>query len=171
METLRSLAERRDPQPVENSGGVVSQLTKVSELIPGLVDQLATLANQNRVVSQPSVVNHSSPAEQNESKPTPKDETLFRSRKDRRLKGIRIFAEKLEKYELWCMINKVSFQDAVEKALDWLTSGQPVNHVLIDDQDDDEEKDIGKSISSSAIEQIGSFYCQWTRNSISDEDR
>jgi hypothetical protein len=51
------------------------------------------------------------------------------------------------------MINKVSFQDAVEKALDWLTSGQPVNHVLIDDQDDDEEKDIGKSISSSAIEQ------------------
>ena len=170
METLRSLAERCDPQPVENSGRVVNQLTKVSELIPGLVDQLATLANQNRVVSQPSVVNHSSPAEQTESKPTPKDETLFRSRKDRRLKGIRISAEKLEKYELWCMINKVSFQDAVEKALDWLTSGQPVNHVLIDDQDDDEEKDIGKSISSSVIEQIGSFYCQWTRNSISDED-
>ena len=170
METLRSLAEGCDPQPVENSGRVVNQLTKVSELIPGLVDQLATLANQNRMVSQPSVVNHSSPAEQNESKPTPKDETLFRSRKDRRLKGIRISAEKLEKYELWCMINKVSFQDAVEKALDWLTSGQPVNHVLIDDQDDDEEKDIGKSISSSVTEQIGSFYCQWTRNSISDED-
>ncbi len=170
MQTLRSLAERCDPQPVENSGDVVDQLTKVSELIPGLVDQLATLANQNRVVSQPSVVNHFSPAEQNESKSTPKDETLFRSRKDRRLKGIRISAEKLEKYELWCMINKVSFQDAVEKALDWLTSGQPVNHVLIDDQDDDEEKDIGKSISSSVIEQIGSFYCQWTRNSISEED-
>jgi hypothetical protein len=44
---------------------------------------------------------------------------------------------------------------------------------LIDDQDDDEEdeeKDIGKSISSSVIEQIGPFYCQWTRNAISDED-
>ena len=48
METLRSLAERCDPKPVENSGRVVNQLTKVSELIPGLVDQLATLANQNR---------------------------------------------------------------------------------------------------------------------------
>jgi hypothetical protein len=68
------------------------------------------------------------------------------------------------------MINKVSFRDAVERALDWLTSGQPVNHVLIDDQDDDEEKDIGKSISSSAIEQISAFYRQWTKNSISEED-
>ena len=170
METLRNLSERCDPQPVENSGGVVSQLTKVSELIPGLVDQLATLANQDRTVSQPSVVNHSPPSEQTKAERPAKDETLFRSRKDRRLKGIRISAEKLEKYELWCMINKVSFQDAVEKALDWLTSGQPVNHVLIDDQDDDEEKDIGKSISSSVIEQVGSFYCQWTRNSISEED-
>ena len=39
METLRNLAERCDPQPVENSDRVVNQLTKVSELIPGLVDQ------------------------------------------------------------------------------------------------------------------------------------
>ena len=39
METLRNLAERCNPQPVENSGRVVNQLTKVSELIPGLVDQ------------------------------------------------------------------------------------------------------------------------------------
>jgi len=46
MQTLRNLAEHCDPQPVENSGRVVNQLTKVSELIPGLVDQLATLANQ-----------------------------------------------------------------------------------------------------------------------------
>jgi len=62
METLRNLAERCDPQPVENSGGVVSQLTKVSELIPGLVDQLAILANQNRTVSQRSVANQSPPS-------------------------------------------------------------------------------------------------------------
>jgi hypothetical protein len=41
---------------------------------------------------------------------------------------------------------------------------------LIDDQDGDEEKDIGKSISSSAIEQIGAFYRQWTKNPISEED-
>ena len=157
METLRSLAERCDPQPVENSSHVANQLTKVSELIPGLVDQLAILAKQNRTVSQPGVVNHSPPSAKTQAERPAKDETLFRSRKDRRLKGIRISAEKLEKYELWCMINKVSFQDAVEKALDWLTSGQPVNHVLIDDQDDDGEKDIGKSISSSAIEQTFSM--------------
>jgi len=48
METLRNLVERCDSQPVENSGRVVNQLTKVSELIPGLVDQLATLANQSQ---------------------------------------------------------------------------------------------------------------------------
>ena len=83
LETLRSLAERCDPQPVENSDRVVNQLTKVSELIPGLVNQLATLANQNRVVDQPSVVSHSPPSEQSEPKQTLKDETLFRSRKDR----------------------------------------------------------------------------------------
>src|SRR6185295_5074757 len=37
METLRNLVERCDSQPVENSGRAVNQLTKVSELIPGLV--------------------------------------------------------------------------------------------------------------------------------------
>ena len=126
IETLRSLSERCNPQPVEKSGPMVNQLTKVSELIPGLVDQLATLANQNQLVNQPPLVNHFPPSKQTESRQTLKGETLFRSRKDRRLKGIRITAEKLEKYELWCMINKISFQDAVEKALDWLTSGQPV---------------------------------------------
>ena len=76
METLRNLAERCDPQPVENSGRVVNQLTKVSELIPGLVDQLATLANQNRVVDQPSVVSHSPPSEQSEPKQTLKDDSV-----------------------------------------------------------------------------------------------
>src|SRR5262245_30277214 len=43
METVCNLADRCDPQPVENSGRVVNQLTKVSDLIPGLVNQLTTL--------------------------------------------------------------------------------------------------------------------------------
>jgi hypothetical protein len=68
------------------------------------------------------------------------------------------------------VINKTSFQDAVEKALDWLTSGQPVNHLLIDDQDDDEPKNTFQSTSSSGIEQIATFYCQWTKNIASEED-
>lgn len=82
METLRNLAECCNSQPVENSGRVVNQLTKVSELIPGLVDQLAILANQNRAVSQPSVVNHSPPSEQAKTERPAKDQTLFRSRKN-----------------------------------------------------------------------------------------
>jgi hypothetical protein len=114
METLRNLAERCNPQPVENSGRVVNQLTKVSELIPGLVDQLATLANQHPV-TQPLVVNHPPPSEQAKAERPTKEETLFRSRKDRRLTGIRISAEKLEKYELWCMITKSVFRTRLKK--------------------------------------------------------
>jgi chemotaxis protein histidine kinase CheA len=54
------------------------------------------------------VANHCPPSAQTQAERREKDETLFRSRKERRLKGIRISAEKLEKYEL-CMINKVIF--------------------------------------------------------------
>jgi len=169
-EIIRSLTERRDLKPVENSAFVVNQLTKVPELTHGVVDQLATVANQTSLVNHSAVVSHSSPSAKAQQVKSVRDESVFRSRKDRRLKGIRISAEKLEKYELWCVINKTSFQDAVERALDWLTSGQPVNHVLIDDQDDDEQGNICKSTSSSALEQMAAFYCQWTKNMITEED-
>ena len=166
-EILRRLT---DLKPVENSAFVVNQLTNMPELTPGLANRSTTVANQTALVNHSAVVSHPSPSAQAQRGNSVRDERAFRSRKDRRLKGIRISAEKLEKYELWCVINKTSFQDAVERALDWLTSGQPVNHVLIDDQDDDEQRNICKSTSSSALEQMAAFYCQWTKNTITEED-
>jgi hypothetical protein len=68
---------------------------------------------------------------------------------------------------LWCFINKYDFQDAVEMAMDWLTSqpvaslpGQLDNHVLIDATDDNKE-----------IDEIIIFYQKWTGNSIKSKDR
>jgi hypothetical protein len=151
---------------VENSLRMVNQLTKVSEILPSVVDQLTTLANQEELDYQPAVVNHNESINSNPDR-LAKNERNFKSRRERKLKGIRISAEKLHKYELWCFINKIDFQDAVEKALDWLTSGQPVNHVLIDDFDDD---DKDKLPSSSAVENIAAFYREWTRNTVSEED-
>jgi hypothetical protein len=56
-------------------------------------------------------------------------------------------------------MNKVDFQDAVEQAMDWLTS-QPVNHILIDELDDNKETD-----------EIIIFYQKWTGNNIRPKDR
>jgi hypothetical protein len=164
---LRNEEERSNSQLVENSPRMVNQLTKVSEILPSVVDQLATQANQEKLDNQSPVVNQN---EEIHSGPDrfAKNESHFKSRKERKLKGIRISAEKLHKYELWCFVNKIDFQDAVEKALDWLTSGQPVNHVLIDDLDEDDKNN--KLPSSSAVENIAAFYREWTRNTVSEED-
>lgn len=58
----------------------------------------------------------------------PSQEAFYRSRRDRRLKGIRFPASNLEHYELWCLLNKVDFQDAADFAMNWLTR-QPVNQL------------------------------------------
>jgi hypothetical protein len=166
MRSLRNEEERSNSQLVENSPRMVNQLTKVSEILPSVVDQLTTLANQEKLDNQSAVVCHNQTIKSGPERPV-KDASHFKSRRERKLKGIRISAEKLHKYELWCFINKIDFQDAVEKALDWLTSGQPVNHVLIDDLDDD--KNI-KLTSSSAVENIAAFYREWTRNTVREED-
>jgi hypothetical protein len=84
---------------------------------------------------------------------------IYKSRRERRQKGLRLPVQKLEKWELWCFINKVEFQDAIETAMDWLTS-QPANHVLIDDFDEDKEND-----------EIIIFYRKWTGNNIKPKDR
>ncbi len=138
IRSLRDRDEHCNLKLVEKSPRMVNQLTKVSEILPSVVDQLTTLANQERLDNQPAMVNHNETINSGPERPV-KDESHFKSRRERKLKGIRISAEKLHKYELWCFINKIDFQDAVEKALDWLTSGQPVNHVLIDDFDDDDK--------------------------------
>lgn len=88
------------------------------------VDQLATLDNQSTTPhpSEPLVNQLSS-----QPVPTPQEQ-YYPSRKLRKLKAARLPVNKIERYELWCLLNKVDYQDAVEFALDWLTS-QPVNQM------------------------------------------
>ena len=52
METLRDRGEHCNSQLVENSPRMVNQLTKVSEILPSVVDQLTTLANQEKLDNQ-----------------------------------------------------------------------------------------------------------------------
>jgi hypothetical protein len=97
---------------------------------------------------------------------TPKDidaqtssEKLYSSRKYRKRKTIRLPFQKVEKYELWCFMNKIDFQDAVEKSMDYFI-GRPDAHILIDDFDEDKEND-----------EIIIFYRKWTGNNIRPKDR
>jgi hypothetical protein len=86
-------------------------------------------------------------------------ENFYPSRKHKKRKTIRLPSQKVEKYELWCFMNKIDFQDAVEKAMDYFI-GRPDVHVLIDDSDEDEETD-----------EIIIFYQKWTGNKIKSKDR
>jgi hypothetical protein len=86
-------------------------------------------------------------------------EKLYPSRKHKKRKTIRLPSQKVEKYELWCFMNKIDFQDAVEKAMDYFI-GRPDVHVLIDDSDEDKETD-----------EIIIFYQKWTGNKIKSKDR
>ncbi len=86
-------------------------------------------------------------------------EKLYPSRKHKKRKTIRLPSQKVEKYELWCFMNKIDFQDAVEKAMDYFI-GRPDVHILIDDSDEDKETD-----------EIIIFYQKWTGNRIKSKDR
>jgi hypothetical protein len=86
-------------------------------------------------------------------------EKSYSSRKYRKRKTIRLPFQKVEKYELWCFMNKIDFQDAVEKSMDYFI-GRPDAHILIDDFDEDKETD-----------EIIVFYRKWTGNNIRPKDR
>jgi hypothetical protein len=97
---------------------------------------------------------------------TPKDvdaqtpsEKFYPSRKHKKRKTIRLPSQKVERYELWCFMNKIDFQDAVEGAMDYFI-GRPDAHILIDDFDEDKE-----------IDEIIIFYRKWTGNNIKPKDR
>jgi hypothetical protein len=152
---------KQDREKLEKTGQPVNQNS---------VNQLTSVVNQ----SVPAVVNQSEEKMVNQlaSETTAlvnqlTSERIFRSRRERKLKGLRLPKQKLEKWELWCFINKYDFQDAVEMAMDWLTSqpaatlnGQLDNHILIDDFDEDKESD-----------EIIIFYRKWTGNNIRPKDR
>ncbi len=152
---------KQDREKVENTGQPVNQNS---------VNQLTSVVNH----TIPSVVNHTQDTVDNQLTVNSEkmdnqlaSEKKFRSRRERKLKGLRLPKQKLEKWELWCFVNKFDFQEAVEIAMDWLT-GQPVasltgqldNHVLIDDIDDNKETD-----------EIIIFYQKWTGNNIRPKDR
>lgn len=89
---------------------------------------------------------------------TPTEE-IYPSRKHRKRKSLRLPAQKVEKYELFCFMNKIDFQDLVEKALDNFI-GRPDAHILINDLDEEKETD-----------EVLIFYRNWTRNKIKPKDR
>jgi hypothetical protein len=86
-------------------------------------------------------------------------EKFYPSRKHKKRKTIRLPSQKVEKYELWCFMNKIDFQDAVERAMDYFI-GRPDAHILINDIDEDKETD-----------EIIIFYRKWTGNKIKPKDR
>jgi hypothetical protein len=144
------------------------QLTSFKDLMQAKGDR-ESLENSGQPVSQNAVSQSTSEANQSDSQLANQSDSqlanqstsgkIYRSRKERRQKGLRLPVQKLEKWELWCFLNKVEFQDAIEIAMDWLTS-QPANHILIDDFDVDKE-----------IDEIIIFYRKWTGNNIRPKDR
>lgn len=149
------------PENAENSGQPVNQ---------NPVNRLTTVDNQQGEIMDNRLTENLVDRLSNEAARSVdrlSGEKLFRSRRERKLKGIRLPVQKLEKWELWCFINKYEFQNAVEIAMDWLTSqpnamltGQLDNHVLIDDLDDTKETD-----------EIIIFYQKWTKNKVKPKDR
>jgi hypothetical protein len=152
---------KQDREKVENTGQPVNQnsanqlTTLVNQVIPAVVNQSKEIVANQLTTKSEEVANQLT------------SEKKFRSRRERKLKGLRLPKQKLEKWELWCFVNKFDFQEAVELAMDWIT-GQPIasltgqldNHVLIDDVDDNKETD-----------EIIIFYRKWTGNNIRPKDR
>lgn len=112
-----------------------ARITVVPDLPDELVNQLTTVVDQSTSLDDQLTTNHLQVntlplVNQLTSQPSAQtDEKFYPSRTRRTLKGIRFQSNKLEQYEEWHFKNRKrfpSFQDAVEYAMDWLTS-QPVN--------------------------------------------
>jgi hypothetical protein len=85
------------------------------------------------------------------------DESRFHSRVGRRLKGVRFPVQDLEKWELWCKIQRVDFQDfataACQKAYAEMTGEMPVvvnQLTTINDLDDLDDPRSDDDVSSSS---------------------
>jgi hypothetical protein len=132
---FQAIFDARRELEAESSDELVNQST--SQPVNQPDDQLTTTVNQSTspdsqlttpppATPSPSLVNQSTsqPAERNA-------ESFYPSRVRRKLKGIRLPADKLERYEDWQHANRrrfPDFQTAVEYAMDWLTS-QPVDQL------------------------------------------
>lgn len=83
------------------------------------------------------------------------DESRYRSRRERRQKLLRLPIQKLSRWEAWCAVNRVDFQDLVERAVD----GYLDSHVLIDDYDE------------AKTDEVLIFYQLQTGNRVTRKDR
>jgi hypothetical protein len=105
-------------------------------------------------------------------KPDGQKELHYPSRIEKTKMTLRIANNKVEQYKIWCFVNKISLQEAVEKAMDMLldgqlmldgwTAGRPLDHDL-----DPISDDLIDDKSSSIME----FYSKWTGNKIKDGDK
>jgi len=102
------------------------------------VNRLTTLVNQSSEPLSPS------PEPIQQTTPLLNEEAFYPSRTKRRLKGIRLPVQKLIKWEMFCLLHGMSFQEAVERAMD-LLAAQPVNWLTTcryDDHDDDWKDEV-----------------------------
>lgn len=115
--------------------------------------QLSALASQTA----------SFPASQQARQPESQivNESAYPSRKSRQQVNLRLPKAKVERYRIWCFVNKVDMQAAVESAMDWLTS-KPASHMLIDDNFDDRDDELSS---------IRRAYEKWTGNKTTPKDR
>lgn len=123
MSDVRRVAQEKATREEKSPALESTQLTG-QPVNQSLVNQLTSPVNWlTSDISQESLVNQLT-----SDSDSPKPERYYRSRQQRRLKGIRLPVNNLERYELWCLLNKIDFQEAVDFAMDWLTS-QPVNQL------------------------------------------
>jgi hypothetical protein len=160
----KASTEREEKQAAASASAEEISPAAAVESSPGTGEKTGQLDSQLLDSQLPSLDSQPTgqPVTQSEnaldSQSTP-DEKTYPSRRLRKQKTCRLPIQKLEKWELWCYLNKVDFQDAVEMALDKLT-GQPVTHILIDDLEDNKETD-----------DVLIFYRKWTGNKISKKDK
>lgn len=124
---------------------------------------------------------------------TPSHEDLYPSRRNRRRVTLRLQAQNLERYKVWCFVNRVSLQDAVEQAMDLMTGALDVRASTINDlidSDDDARKNDDDPASSSSMLSAGrpdaqldaqkdddgeksllDFYAETTGNRVREADR
>jgi hypothetical protein len=139
-------------QPANQSASQpVNQSTSQPEKTTPNPQETGQPVSQNPVSQSTALANQptSEPADQSASEQLTKrllnPEARYRSRVARRQKGLRLPAQKLAKWELWCFLNKMDFQEAVEKAMDWLTS-QPVSSLTTYQFDDQNNGEIDEVI-------------------------
>jgi hypothetical protein len=137
---------------------------KQKEIKPELPQETDTkweTGRPNPVDQSTSVVDQSTslPVDHTTSRPI---EQTYRSRTERIKIGVRLPAHKVEKYKLWCFINKVDLQAAIEKGMDYVTGLPGDQTTAINDLID---------LDDTLNDDISIFYQKWTRNKFTDKDK